>query len=286
MAYSLRPPPSSPIIGRHGLQSKPIKPLCKLVGLHFAKELSQSPSNLMPKTSRPFHLLSFIMLLAFGLFLGRGLPTAAAGGAGPLLITEFMANNVTTLADEDGTFADWIEVHNPTGAAVDLTGWYLTDSAADLTKWTFPTRTLNAGATLIIFASNKNRTGAELHTNFALSLSGEYLALVQPDGLTIAWEYAPPSPPNTPMSRMVSMPTCTSVFTQSPPPAVPTMPLSPTKALSCWLSITPLSVPPRPMTFSLRRRYWPAPRPSKPSPSTTPSQAVASPTQCPSSTTV
>ncbi len=29
------------------------------------------------------------------------------------LITEFMASNDSTLADEDGDFSDWIEIHNP-----------------------------------------------------------------------------------------------------------------------------------------------------------------------------
>src|SRR5439155_21696785 len=40
--------------------------------------------------------------------------------------------------------------------------------------------------------------GAPLHTNFKLSASGEYLALVQPDGVTIATEFAPAFPPQAP----------------------------------------------------------------------------------------
>ncbi|MCP4822667.1 MAG: lamin tail domain-containing protein, partial [Shimia sp.] len=31
-----------------------------------------------------------------------------------------MAANDATLADEDGQFSDWIEIHNPTGQDVDL----------------------------------------------------------------------------------------------------------------------------------------------------------------------
>ena len=41
--------------------------------------------------------------------------------AGPL-ITEFMAVNDATFADEDGDFSDWIEIHNPTGQAIELDG--------------------------------------------------------------------------------------------------------------------------------------------------------------------
>ena len=49
-----------------------------------------------------------------------------------VLISEFMASDRTTLADEDGDFSDWIEVHNPTAAPVDLTGAYLSDNSAQL----------------------------------------------------------------------------------------------------------------------------------------------------------
>jgi hypothetical protein len=71
----------------------------------------------------------------------------------------------------------------------------LTDSAADLTRWTFPATNLAAGGYLIVFASGKNRAvaGAELHTNFQLGNSGNYLALVQPDG-TVAHEFFPAYP--------------------------------------------------------------------------------------------
>ena len=60
-------------------------------------------------------------------------------------ISEFMAANVSRLADEEGDFSDWIEVHNPDNVAVPLAGYHLTDDAANLDKWTFPAVTLNPG---------------------------------------------------------------------------------------------------------------------------------------------
>ena len=115
------------------------------------------------------------------------------------LISEFMAANVSRLADEDGDFSDWIEVHNPDNVAVPLAGYHLTDDAANLDKWTFPAVNLNPGATLVVFASGKNRTApsvptARLHTNFRLSADGEYLALVAPDGVTVVSAFAPSYP--------------------------------------------------------------------------------------------
>ena len=111
-------------------------------------------------------------------------------------ITEFMAANVSTLADQDGAYSDWIEIHNPGDDPVNLQDWYLTDDADELDKWEFPDTTLEPGHYLVVFASNKDRSlpGNELHANFRLDAGGEYLALVEPDGVAIAFEYAPEFP--------------------------------------------------------------------------------------------
>ena len=52
------------------------------------------------------------------------------------------------------------------------------------TNGPFPSTSLEAGEYLVVFASEKDRavSGEQLHTNFALSGDGEYLALVSSDG--------------------------------------------------------------------------------------------------------
>lgn len=122
--------------------------------------------------------------------------TSGASGFGAPIISEFMAANETRLADEDGEFSDWIEIHNPEGVAISLAGYHLTDNPADLRKWTFPSTTLDAGAYLVVFASGKNRTdpAGRLHTDFRLSAAGEYLALVAPDGVTVVSAFTPAYP--------------------------------------------------------------------------------------------
>ncbi|WP_435895152.1 lamin tail domain-containing protein [Oceaniferula spumae] len=109
------------------------------------------------------------------------------------MISEFLASNDSELADEDGEFSDWIEIHNPDAVAVNMSGWHLTDNAGNLDKWTFPNVTIPAGGYLVVFASDKDRTvpGNELHTNFKLSAEGEYLALVMPNGSTKTTEFNP-----------------------------------------------------------------------------------------------
>ena len=53
------------------------------------------------------------------LFLWLALAPAMTCFGAPL-ITEFMAANVSTLADEDGEFSDWIEIQNPDTTPISL----------------------------------------------------------------------------------------------------------------------------------------------------------------------
>lgn len=117
--------------------------------------------------------------------------------ASMLRITEFVASNDDGIVDVDGDSSDWLEVFNAGNDAVDLSGMYLTDNATNRTKWQIPGGVdLAAGGYLVVFASNKNGVlaGGELHTNFALSAGGEYLALVDTNGTTIIDQYTPSFP--------------------------------------------------------------------------------------------
>jgi len=114
-----------------------------------------------------------------------------------IVINEFLASNGSSgtessgLVDEDGDSSDWIELYNPLDQAVDIGGWYLTDDADDLRQWQFPAGlVLEPQRVLLVFASGKDRFDPLLHTNFKLSVEGEYIGLVQADGQTVAYEYA------------------------------------------------------------------------------------------------
>ncbi len=125
-------------------------------------------------------------------------PVSAASGS--LRVNEFMAKNNTSVVDEDGAHSDWIEVFNAGAEQVNLEGWYLTDDATRLGKWQFPAVSVEPGGFLLIWASDKNRRvpGAPLHTNFKLADEGEYLALVEADGRTVAGDFSPKFPPQFP----------------------------------------------------------------------------------------
>ena len=113
------------------------------------------------------------------------------------VISEIQASNWKTLADADGDFSDWIEIHNPSSKAKVLTGWYLTDDFKALTKWEFPEIELEGGGFLVVFASGKDRRHFldDLHTNFKLDEGGEYLALVDSSGENVIHEFLPKFPP-------------------------------------------------------------------------------------------
>jgi hypothetical protein len=109
---------------------------------------------------------------------------------GPV-ITEFMASNSGAVADGDGHWSDWIEIHNPSDAPLDLAGYRLTDTSADLSRWVFPHVELAPGSYLVVFASGQESSNyldakGNLHTNFRLSKEGEYLALVSPAGTVVS----------------------------------------------------------------------------------------------------
>jgi hypothetical protein len=129
-------------------------------------------------------------IFRISLLVAAALVAGVCGLGAQPVINEWMASNTRVLADQDGDYSDWIELHNPGTASVDLTGWHLTDSVANRVKWPFPPVTIAPGGYLVVFASGKDRRdpASQLHTNFALSASGEYLALIMSDGVTPSFE--------------------------------------------------------------------------------------------------
>ena len=138
--------------------------------------------------------------LCLGLLASLSIPVHAA--VEPLVLSEFLANNTSGLKDEDGAFSDWIEIQNRSASPVSIGGWHLSDNAANLTKWRFPSTNIPPNGFLLVFASGKNRVqpGGPLHTNFKLDAAapGEYLGLILPDGVTVASQFAPTYPTQFP----------------------------------------------------------------------------------------
>jgi len=102
-----------------------------------------------------------------------------------VLINELMSLNTSTITDELNEFDDWIELYNPQDTSVNLSGKYLTDKKDNLTKWQFPVGiSLEPNQYTIIWCDEDQPQG-NAHTNFKLSSTGEFLALVDTDGISI-----------------------------------------------------------------------------------------------------
>ncbi len=115
-----------------------------------------------------------------------------ASSPADLTITELTAINLDGPEDKDGDLSAWIEVHNTSDEDTDLEGWYLTNDPDDLIKWKIPRRKVPAKGYALVFVSGKDFGSLfqpEVHASFKFAIDTEYLALVQPDGETIAHAY-------------------------------------------------------------------------------------------------
>jgi hypothetical protein len=135
------------------------------------------------------HHLAVLLVFASGMVTSATVAAAGVGDSG-LCISEFMARNLTTEVpgSVDGSFEDWIEIYNAGPASVNLDGWHLTDDPGIPFKWPFPAVDLAADGYLIVFASGEGltRPNSDLHTNFRISSSGDYLALTDPQSKTVS----------------------------------------------------------------------------------------------------
>ncbi len=130
----------------------------------------------------------FLFILLTVISLGQDIQA----NSNKIVITEFMAVNSNSIVDEDGEHSDWLELYNNTDSTIHLEGWYLSDNQDNLKLWSFPALSLTSGSYLLVYASGKDRkiSGSNLHSNFKLSGSGEFLAVSEPDA-TISFAYAP-----------------------------------------------------------------------------------------------
>ena len=110
----------------------------------------------------------------------------------PVFINEWMAGNSTGIRDPaDMAQDDWFELFNAGAQTLDLSGYYLTDTFGQPTKYRVPTNgqyRIAPRGFLLVFADNQTAQNtaarSNLHTNFKLSSSPGFIGLYRPDGLT------------------------------------------------------------------------------------------------------
>ena len=75
------------------------------------------------------------MRIKFFFFLVLLVCLTAVSASADIVFSEVMASNGVYT---NGAAYDWVEIHNTGKKAVDLSGYYLSDSKKNPTKWAFP----------------------------------------------------------------------------------------------------------------------------------------------------
>ena len=104
-----------------------------------------------------------------------------------LVINEFVASNDSTsmIADQDGDYDDWIELHNQSGLEITLSGYTLSDDAAEPDKWSFPVGTVIPANGYLIVWADKDEEQEGLHADFKLGKDGEHIVLSNEEGAVL-----------------------------------------------------------------------------------------------------
>ena len=112
------------------------------------------------------------------------------------VINEVQSTN-TSLPDQYGQFMDWVEIYNPTNGAIDLSGYRLSDSLNDRSKFVFPAVSIGPGGYLLVWCGQSAEfpvpgpypAGQLRSASFAISSGGESIVLTAPDGATVVDEF-------------------------------------------------------------------------------------------------
>lgn len=125
------------------------------------------------------------------IFANRGLECAAS----PLdvIINEWMADNAGIVIDPaDQDSEDWFEIKNLSESSVNLSGYFLSDTAINPLKFQIPTDrsfVVPPHGYLLVWADNESWqnsfNSSDLHTNFKLASAGGIIGLYAADGLKI-----------------------------------------------------------------------------------------------------
>ncbi len=111
----------------------------------------------------------------------------AASASADMVFSEVMASNGVYT---NGEAYDWVEIHNTGKKTVDLSGWYLSDSKKNPTKWAFPAKTtVKAGGYILVYCTGEDLNAGKngtYYASFKISASGDRLILTEPDGETQA----------------------------------------------------------------------------------------------------
>ena len=139
-------------------------------------------------------------VILFGTMLGN--PPAQNGAQQlSIVISEVMSRN-ESYPDAQGQFWDYIELYNPAGSPIDISGYKLSDKPDEL-GFTFPQgSTIGADSYLVVYCHPDDGSGA--HPGFGLSRDGETLYLYNSANVCVQTVDVPALPDDLPYTRDAS----------------------------------------------------------------------------------
>ena len=103
----------------------------------------------------------------FTLFVATLLCGSAS--AQTLKINEIMQSNIECYMDDIHEFPDsWVELYNPTNAAIDLSDYKISNKNKEKKAWQLPSKTIPAGGFVVIFCDKEGLEDKRLHADFRL----------------------------------------------------------------------------------------------------------------------
>ena len=120
----------------------------------------------------------------------NGSPGAADEGyaTGAIIVSELLANS--TAADP----GDWVEFYNTTSEAIDISGWFLSDSGTELMKYVIPEGTIIGARQYLVFTQAAHFGAAFIFDNIGESVRLSSNDGGQPGGFRIAETFGASDP--------------------------------------------------------------------------------------------
>nr|MBR4280543.1 CotH kinase family protein [Clostridia bacterium] len=125
------------------------------------------------------------LIVLLCLLMAVALPVLAEDA--DVVINEVMASN--GMYENEHSY-DWIELHNRSSKAVDISGWMLSDGKKNLAKFVFPKGTkIKAGGYVTVWCTGEDGTApgskTPYYASFSLKSEGETLYLSNADGVRV-----------------------------------------------------------------------------------------------------
>jgi hypothetical protein len=121
------------------------------------------------------------------------------------IFNEFLSSNDATNTDDDGEFDDWLEIANPTGNPLDLSGYGLTDGLAqDEAPWIIPNGTVVLPGKFLLIWCDEDEEQGSFHASFKLNADGETVSLIDTAGNLIDEVDVPGLSPDTSWARAMN----------------------------------------------------------------------------------